>query len=265
MGERLPWRVPARVVFWALAAFVSTVLLVAFVASSPAQAASRIRAGNCTVYQTKVLDPIALAAHVHSFTGGTVTSNATTGFDLEAARRTSCKAAGSEWATSAKWYPTAQTFQPLKDTLYYRDPGDTNDLQPIPTDLRLLSHLVIFRGTDTSVRFDNCLAVDPSTGKPLLDSTDHESHSYDAGAKRCPTAFPYRIPQPAILIHWPKSLTSSTPVSMGNNQFGPASTAFHADYLGGNQPIFNDQLIDLCLNNVPSSVTVANPACGVGP
>jgi hypothetical protein len=244
------------------AALMALAMLMAV--ADPAHAASRIRAGNCKVYQTVVLDPIAATTHLHSFTGGTVKSNATRGSDLEAAATTSC-AVADNWATSAVWFPTAQTFTATKDTLYYRDPGNRNNLMPIPTDLRLLSKTVIFRGTDTSVRFPNCLAVDSTTRKPMLDSIDHMSHAYDAGAKACPAAFPYRIPQPAILIHWPKSLQPSTPVSEGNGVFGPASTNFHADYLAGNQAEFNNTLINLCLNNVPASTTVADPACGLGP
>jgi hypothetical protein len=251
-----------RKVLWMGAALMALAMLMAV--ADPAHAASRIRAGNCKVYQTVALDPIAATMHLHSFTGGTVKSNATTGFDLEAAATTSC-AVADNWATSAEWFPRAQTFTATKDTLYYRDPGDQNNLMPIPTDLRLLSKTVIFKGTDTSVRFPNCLAFDSTTRKPVLDSTDHMSHAYDAGAKACPAAFPYRIPQPAILIHWPKSLQPSTPVSEGNGVFGPASTNFHADYLAGNQAEFNDTLINLCLNNVPASTTVADPACGLGP
>jgi len=244
------------------AALMALAMLMAV--ADPAHAASRIRAGNCKVYQTVVLDPIAATTHLHSFTGGTVKSNATTGFHLEAAATTSC-AVADNWATSAVWFPTAQTFTATKDELYYRDPGDQNNLMPIPTDLRLLGMTVIFRGTDTSVRFPNCLAVDSTTGEPVLDSIDHMSHAYNAGAKACPAAYPYRIPQPAILIHWPKSLQPSTPVSEVNGVFGPASTSFHADYLAGNQAEFNDTLINLCLNNVPASTKVADPACGLEP
>ena len=249
-------------VLWMGAALMALAMLMAV--ADPAHADSRIRAGNCKVYQTVVLDPIAATTHLHSFTGGTVTSNATTGFDLEAAATTSCNVADN-WATSALWFPRAQTFTATKDTLYYRDPGDQNNLMPIPTDLRLLSMTVIFRGTNTSVRFPNCLAVDSTTGEPVLDSIDHMSHTYDARAKACPAAFPYRIPQPAILIHWPQSLQPSTPISEGSGLFGQASTSFHADYLAGNQAEFNDTLIDLCLNNVPASTKVADPACGLEP
>jgi hypothetical protein len=66
------------------------------------------------------------------------------------------------------------------------------------------------------------------------------------------------------LIHWPSKLSASTPVSIGTNQWGPAGTSFHGDYLAASQPELN-ALIDICLNNVPTSTTVAAPECGLGP
>ena len=41
-------------------------------------------------------------------------------------------------------------------------------------------------------------------------------------------------------------------------------THMHADYFAANQPVFNDELLDLCLRNAPDSVTFASPRCGTG-
>jgi hypothetical protein len=230
---------------------------------SAADASSRIRAGGCDVYQRAVLDPIALASHIHAFTGGFVVSNSTDGFDLKASGRTSCNAE-DDFATSGRWYPVAKGFNPDKDTLYYRDPGDFNNLQPIPTDFRMLNSEVVFKRRLTTVNFGNCLQMNSSRTAPLLDSPDHRSHVEDKGKNPCDSSHPYRIPRTSYLIHWPKRFTASTPVSMGDGEYGSAGQHFHADYLAGNQDEFNDVLIDLCLNDVRDSVDVADPRCGKG-
>jgi hypothetical protein len=245
---------------------VLTLLIVLMLFSmSAAEASSRIRAGSCDVYQIARLDPVAKLLHLHAFAGGKpINSNDVTGFDLKASNQSSCKSEDA-WATSGRWYPVAKTFNPEKDTLYYRDPGDLNNLKDIPTDLRLLSSDVVFKGDLTTVSFPNCLKMNSSRTAPLLDSADHRSHAVDKKAKPCPSTHPYRIPRASYLIHWPRNLTTSTPISIGSGQWGPAGQNMHADYLAGNQDEFNDKLIDLCLNNVRDSVDVADPACGKGP
>jgi hypothetical protein len=237
-------------------AFLALVI-VSITLADAADASPRIRAGGCDVYRVDTLDPIAKTDHRHAFTGGRVENNDTTGFEAQADGFTSCNSE-DDYATSVKWYPCAKRFCPDKDTLYYRDPGDTNNLQPIPTDLRLISHTVTFKRKLTTVRFANCLKTD-SDGQPIL-THDGPDDAVDAGKKPCPAGYKYRIPQPSILIKWPKRLTASTPVSTGSGDYGPAGKFMHADYLAANQPEFNDLLIDLCLNN-----DVADRRCGVGP
>jgi hypothetical protein len=94
----------------------------------------------------------------------------------------------------------------------------------VPTDLKLISHEAVFKSSLTTMHLPNCLAVD-SVGRPLLDSSNHESHAVDANSRACPRSHPYRIPR----------------------------------------IIFNDRLIDLCLNDVRNSVDVAHPDCGPEP
>ncbi len=38
----------------------------------------------------------------------------------------------------------------------------------------------------------------------------------------------------------------------------------HADYFAANQPVFDNELLDLCLRDAPDSVTFADPRCGEG-
>ena len=254
-------------VLWMGAALMALAMLMAV--ADPAHAGSRIRAGSCDVWTTQPVDPIAKTTHLHSFVGGIYQplTNDVTGAQVMGYNQTTCNAADN-WATSLRWFPRAKSFIATKDTLYYRDPGDTPNgqrLQPIPTDLRLLSAEVILRGSDTTLRFPNCLQMNSSMTAPVLDSLNHTSHAYFANSKPCPSAYPYRIPMIAYLIHWPSKLSASTPISMGTNEWGPAGTSFHGDYLAASQPELNDRLIDVCLNNVPTSTTVADPACGLGP
>jgi hypothetical protein len=276
----------ARVLRVGGAFLLTMVVALAFAAISAAQAEadSRIRSGSCDVYAEKVMDPIALAPHIHDFFMGTVLSNSNTGFDLEARAQTSCSSPNSQWATSGGWAPRAKDMSMTKMTVYYRDPGDFR-VNPIPTDLSMLNKEIVFNSQGQShlvtAHFGNCLAVNAS-GKPVLDSSDHKSHVEDKNSQRCDASHPYRIPRASYLIHFPKAFTPSTPISMGNGMWGPAGTYFHADYLAAVQKEFNfatdrdrdgrvenndneRALIDLCLNDVPNSVAVADPRCGPEP
>lgn len=265
---------------------LTLVLAFAFAAISAeqAEADSRIRSGSCDVYANKVMDPIALSAHVHGFFMGTVSSNSDTGFGVKARGETSCDSPNSQWATSGGWAPRAQNMTMTKMTVYYRDPGDFR-VNPIPTDLRMLNKEVAFnsQGLSTAVttHFGNCLAVNAS-GKPVLDSFDHKSHVEDKDSQPCDRSHPYRIPRTSYLMHFPQAFQPSTLVSMGDGRWGPAGDHFHADYLAGVQNEFNyatdrdrdgrvennnneRALIDLCLNSVPNSVDVAHTRCGPEP
>jgi hypothetical protein len=250
--------------------------------ASVAMADSRIRAGNCKTYKHVVQDNIALAAHIHSFFGGINASQSWTGFDIKARNQTSCTSTNSAWGTSSGWFPRAQNMVSGKATIYYRDPGDIT-VRPIPTDLRLLSHDLVFQSQGSrdklTIHFGNCLKV--RNGLPVLDSFDHESHVFDANARPCPTSHPYRIPRTSYLIDWPQAFTPQTLISMGNGSWGRADTYMHGDYLSALQDEFNvakdrngdgdktdkvdKALIDLCLNGVPNSTEVAHARCGTEP
>jgi Domain of unknown function (DUF1996) len=254
-----------RARFWltSLSCALLLMLLFAVLAAAPAEANSRIRAGSCDIYAINRVDPIAFASHDHEQWGNSSLTNSSTGEQLKSSGKTTCSSSGSSWMTSAAWFPTPQQFDAEKATIYYRDPGDIK-VNPIPTGLKLLSHETIFKGNLTTMEFPNCLKTD-SVGRPLLDSSDHESHAFDANSRACPSSHRYRIPQISYLLHWPRSFTTSTQVSIGSGQWGAAGQNMHADYFGANQSVFNDRLIDLCLNNVSNSVQVAHPDCGPEP
>lgn len=249
-------------------------LLCALAYAGVAEADSRIRTGNCDAYKTVVQDNIARTLHQHSFFGGINNSQAETGSDIKARNRTSCQSIGSDFGTSSGWFPRAQSMAANKATFYYRDPGNYR-VNPIPTDLRMLSSTTVFNSQGNprkaTVHFPNCVKVD-AQGKPVLDSPDHKSHLEDKVSRPCDSSHPYRIPRTSYLIDWPQAFTTSTMVSMGTNQWMAAGGGmFHADYLSALQDEFNyatregPALIDLCLNNVPESTEVAHPRCGPDP
>ena len=245
--------------------FLLTLLLaLAFAAISAAQAEaeSRIKTNGCTVYDVNRADSIAVGSgHLHEQIGNVTHTSSSTGRSLKANGSPDCLSASS-WFTSAGWYPTPKNQDAERVAVYYRDPGDTNNLRAIPTGLKMLTHDKSFvNGSTITTFFPNCVAVD-GAGRPVLDSVDHMSHLENKGSSRCDSSHPYRIPQLNYLIQFPNSIGSDTLVSMGVNRWASAGSSFHADYHAANQSVFNNRLIDLCLNNVSNSVKVAHPDCG---
>ena len=225
-----------------------------------ADAEPRIKVSGCNVYATNRVDPIAFSQHLHHHFGNPTTTNTSTGESLVAANRTSCKA---PWFTSAGWFPKAQSVPLLSKNqvaVYYRAPGDQRQVRAIPTGLGIVSHEVHFNIARTAtVTFPDCWDQGRLNPANMVKSRNGV----------CPSTHPYRIPRVFFLIRYDGTVTSQTMVSStmtsGADTWAPFGSAMHADYLGANQPVFNNRLIDLCLRNAPDSVTVAHPDCGEGP
>lgn len=242
-----------------LALGVFLALLLALVWASAANADERIKTNGCRVYAYNLVDPIAFSSHVHAQLGNTSTSNSSTGASLKAWGRNSCSSASS-WFTSAGWFPVPSTNRPDRVAVYYRDPGNFNNLEPIPTGLKLLTHNARFNSAGSvTLHFPNCLAV--QNGQPVLDSFNHESHARDAGARACPSTHPYRIPRISYLIRG-DNIGPATLISIGNNQYGAALDHMHGDYFAANQDVFNNRLIDLCLNTGDPNEQAHHIDCG---
>ena len=241
-------RITGAVLFMlALAAFYAGV----------AQAEPRIKVSGCDVYATNRVDPIAFSQHLHHHFGNTTTTNSSTGTSLVAASRTSCN---ESWFTSAGWFPVARGVPLLSKNqvaVYYRAPGDQQQVRAIPTGLGIVAHdVAVSGGGDTTVRvtFPDCWDRGRLSPANMVMSRTGQ----------CPSTHPYRIPRINYLIRYDGTVTSQTMVSSGVDSWAPFGSAMHADYLAANQPVFNDRLIDLCLRNAPDSVTVAHPDCGQG-
>src|SRR5829696_8509407 len=241
--------------FWRMGSvLLLAVLLSVLLAARPADANPRIKVSGCNVYATNRVDPIAFSQHLHNHFGNTTTTNTSTGQSLLAANKTSCKA---PWFTSAGWFPVAQNVPLVSKNqvaVYYRAPGDQQQVQDIPTGLGIVSHEVHIKsgGSLVTVTFPDCWDQRRLNPANMVKSRNGV----------CPSTHPYRIPRVFYLIRYNGTVTSQTMVSSGVDSWVPFGSEMHADYLAANQPVFNDRLIDLCLRNAPDSVTSAHPDCG---
>jgi hypothetical protein len=228
-------------------------LLAALLITSRAEADSRIKTNGCKIYAVNREDSIDVGSgHLHEQFGNTSHTSSSTGASLVSSGSSSCSSASS-WFTSAAWFPTPQNGNRAdRVAAYYRDPGDFNSLRDIPTGLKLISRTALFNSAGSvTMHFPNCLAV--QNGQPVLDSFNHTSHAVDAGKRACPSSHPYRIPRISYLIQGTGITGSSSLISSGVEQWSRAGDSMHADYHAGNQPVFNDRLIDLCLNKTSAA------------
>jgi hypothetical protein len=249
--------------FWLMGgALLLTLLLGVLLAARPADASTRILI-RCTVYPNPaVVDPIFYTSHLHELFGNTEITNASTGASLKANKHTTCD---KDWFTSAGWFPVARDAGgdsvPLATRnqviVYYRNPGDAADLQPIPTGLGIFTNDIKIKssGDRVTLTFPDCLDPRAVGGSQEALKTAKMASSRQG---KCPSAFSYRIPRVSYVIRYSGTITSQTEVSAGVDEWAPYRTEMHADYLAANQDVFNNQLIDRCLRFGRSGV---DPAC----
>ena len=235
---------------------------------------------NCEVYATNYVDPIALSPHLHRQIGNTSTINKSTGDSLFNNRGTSCN---EGWFTSAGWFPVERDESVKGVNVYYRAPGDQTKIKAIPKGLQLLAtkqsgSLVSgtkyncnegpFRDTPpygcrsnwaTSIAFPDCI----NTNR-LANEATNAVYSRNGA---CPSTHSYRIPRISYLIMHDNSdsvVPNPLRISAGMNAWEGYSF-MHADYFAANQPVFNNELLDLCLRDAPDRATFASPKCGEVP
>ena len=274
-GPRAPlfWRVGGALL---LAVPLAAVLLGLLAGRADAQPQIKV---HCEVYATNHVDPIAFADHLHHQIGNTSTTNSSTGDSLLNNRGTSCNA---DWLTSAGWFPVERNESVKGVNIYYRAPGDQTKIKAIPKGLQLLAtnqsanvsgtkyscNDGAFQDTPpygcrtdwaTSINFPDC--IDTSR---LADEATNAVYSRTGV---CPSTHPYRIPRINYLVMHDNTdgvVPNPLRVSAGVNAW-EGYTFMHADYFAANQPLFNSELLDLCLRDAPDSVTFASPMCGEGP
>jgi preprotein translocase subunit SecG len=257
---------------WRVVCAFMVALLAGLMLTQKAADATQIKV-HCEVYATNYVDPIALSPHLHHQIGNTSTTNESTGDSLFNNPTTSCD---KPWFTSAGWFPV-ERFESIRGVnVYYRAPGDQRTINPIPEGLQLLATEKKYncgRGTPfsslpsygctgswaTSISFPDCI------NKSLL--AEEATNAVKSRSGVCPITHPYRIPRINFLVSHTNTdgvVPNPLQVSAGVNAWEDY-TFMHADYFAANQPIFNDQLLDLCLRNAPDNVVFADPRCGVPP
>lgn len=227
---------------------------------------------NCDVYATNHVDPIAFADHLHHQIGNTSTTNKSTANSLLNNRSTSCDKA---WFTSAGWFPV-ERYESVSDVnVYYRAPGDQTKIKAIPKGLQLIGTREQYVCNDD--RTGDGLQSTPVYGCNKSWATrvtfptcwngfslQEDATVYGPTNATCPSSHPIRLPTiNYLVIH--KNTDGRVPnplqVSAGIDQWHDWSS-MHADYFAANQPVFNNELLDLCLRNAPDSVLFASPRCG---
>ena len=195
-------------------------------------------------------------------------------------RGTSCN---ESWFTSAGWFPVERNESVKGVNVYYRAPGDQTKIKAIPKGLQLLATKQSessVSGTKyncnegpfqdsppyscrtnwaTSIAFPDCI----NTSR-LANEATNAVYSRNGV---CPSTHPYRIPRISYLVMHDNAdgvVPNPLRISAGVNAW-EGYTFMHADYFAANRPVFNNELLGLCLRNAPDSVTFASPRCGERP
>ena len=246
-------------------------LLLAALFAARADAEPRIKV-DCRTYDTNRVDPIASSAHLHHQFGNTSTTNSSTGDTLFDSKTTSCD---MDWFTTAGWFPV-ERYEAVKAVhVYYRAPGDQTKIRPIPKGLQLLGTATTYRcGTTGEARDTPPYSCNTNFGTSVVfpdcwnrQSLEENTSVYGNWRGECPSSHPYRLPRISYLIAHDNAdgvVANPLRVSAGVDEWKDY-TFMHADYFAANQPVFNQELLDLCLRDASDSETVADPRCGEGP
>jgi hypothetical protein len=227
---------------------------------------------HCEVYATNHVDPIAFSDHLHRQIGNTSTTNKSTANSLLNNRSTSCDKA---WFTTAGWFPVERYESVTGVNVYYRAPGDQTKIKAIPKGLQLLGtrEQYVCNGDRTGGGFQSTPVY--GCNKPWATdvifpwcwngfSLEENATVYGPTNGTCPSSHPIRLPKIDYLIMH-KNTDGVVPqplrISAGVDAWEDYSF-MHADYFAANQPVFNNELLDLCLRDAPDNVLFASPRCG---
>jgi hypothetical protein len=252
-----------------LAVPLAAVLLGPLAARADAQPRIKV---HCDVYATNYVDPIASSPHLHQQIGNTSTTNRSTGESLLNNRGTSCN---QSWFTSAGWFPVERSESVSGVNVYYKAPGDQTKIRAIPKGLQLLGTRKLYvcngDGTGDGLQSTPVYGCNKDWSTSVIfprcwNGFSLEEHAtvYGPTNGKCPASHPILLPHISYLVmHKNKDGRMPNPlqVSAGTNEW-QGWNSMHADYFAANQPVFNNELLDLCLRDAPDRVTVASPRCG---
>ena len=266
-GPARLWRIGGALL---LAVPLAAVLLGLLAARADAQPRIKV---HCEVYATNYVDPIAFSDHLHHQIGNTSTTNNSTAESLLNNRSTSCD---MEWFTTAGWFPVERYEESVSGVnVYYRAPGDQTQIADIPKGLQLLGtreqYVCNGDGTGDGLQSTPVYGCNERWGTRVTFpwcwngfSLEESATVYGPTNSKCPASNPIRLPHIEYLVmHLNKDGVVPNPlqVSAGVDAWEDY-TFMHADYFAANQPVFNNELLDLCLRDAPDRVTVASPECG---
>ena len=180
------------------------------------------------------------------------------------------------WFTSAGWFPVERNESVRGVNVYYRAPGDPSTIKSIPKGLQLLAVEQKYncgRGSNFTLTPQFGCKGSFSTDLIFPDCIDtsqlanEATNAVSSRAGVCPSSHPYRIPRIDFLVMHENAdgvVPNPLQISAGVDEWEDYSF-MHADYFAANQPVFNDELLDLCLRNAPDNVLFADPRCGAPP
>jgi hypothetical protein len=96
------------------------------------------------------------------------------------------------------------------------------------------------------IHFPSCVAVDPNTQQPLLDSFDHRSHMAYPTSGRCPSTHPLRIPK--ISYHVVYALKNGKGTYLSSDHGAPGGTTLHADFWNTWDQAVLQKAVTKCIN-----------------
>lgn len=103
---------------------------------------------------------------------------------------------------------------------------------------------------ELSIAFPQCVALDPVTRSPLLDSPDHKSHMAYGVPGGCPPSHPHALPEVSFHVLFPVRVVGETRYwrLSSDTYTGPAGYSAHADWFNGWRKDISDIWGTLCVH-----------------
>jgi hypothetical protein len=99
------------------------------------------------------------------------------------------------------------------------------------------------------ILFPSCVAVNPTTKKPLTDSVDHRSHMAYPTSGPCPSTHPVRIPSISFHVIYALQNGEGTYLSSDHEVPGaPSGTQLHADFWNTWDQALLQKAVTKCIN-----------------
>ena len=258
---------------WRVGTVLLLVLLLAVLLAGRADATPQIKV-HCEVYATNHVDPIALVRHLHRQIGNTSTTNSSTGESLFNNLCTSCNEGGSRARGGSRWRRRVRTGRQRLLPCPRRPDEDQGYPQGLATARNRAEWLPRERYSKYNCKRRTVPGHPAFRLEDQLGHVDHlpRLHQNDFGEpghqrglqpqRRVPEHAPLPHPQdqlPRYARPTPMAWCQTPCGSLPGWTPGEPYTFMHADYFAANQPVFNNQLLALCLVIRPGSRHLRQP------